>query len=203
MPLSIPPGFATVAIEHRATGDPDPWYIILGIRVFAGDSIAAVDRVLTLYKAFAEPGMGNYVTVTGAEVAVGNDGPPTRFFRNQPTAPWIGDLTVEMLPQNCALLIDKNTELGGRRNQGRIFLPGCLPEGSVSNVGVLTPATVTAWQARADQFMADLDLADPGVIDPPSMYIMHGSGISAIPEPTVVSSLTVQSVISTQRRRLR
>lgn len=203
MPLSIPPGFFTCAIEHRAVGDPDPWYVILGHSVSGGADLTTVDVVLLAYKAFAEPGMGNYVTVTGAEVAVGQDGPPIRYFRNQPVAPWVGDLTTEMLPQNCALLIDKNTTLGGRRNQGRMFMPGVCVEGSVSNVGVLTPAVVTAWQTRADDFIVDLASNVPSGGDPPGMFILHSSGISAIPPPTEVTSLTVQSVISTQRRRMR
>lgn len=205
MSVEIPAGFAQVSVEHRATGDPDPWYTIWGID--AGDvPSVSVGAFLTGYRNWLEPFMGNYVTCTGAEVAVGPTPNPVRYFNDNPVTPtWVGDKTVGMLPQNCAFLVDKITMQGGRRQKGRVFFPGCLPEGDVDNIGVIGTSLMNAFQAAADTFGDYCNAFTENGVGAAGLgpYLLHSPGISPIVAPTNITSFHVQSVISTQRRRLR
>lgn len=207
MTLDIPVGFAHLSIQHQGAGDPQPWYVTFGIAAATGEHEESTRRALMAYKVFAEAGLGNHVTVTGANVVVGTIAEPIRYFQPVEGVAWIGDRTTASLPQNCALLVDKNTMLGGRKNQGRFFLPGALAEGDVDNVGVISPATVAAWQTRADDFIDYLNDAASGsgatAESPAAMVILHNATDPGDEVPTTVSSLTVQGIISTQRRRLR
>lgn len=204
MPLIIPPGYADVAVQLRAQGDPDPWYVTWGVDcsgvdgdvpTIAGVSCGAFASVMTY--------MSNIVTLTGAAISVGQDGPqPIREFYPL-TTPIQGGGTSQKLPQNCALLVRKNSSGAGRRSRGRMFLPLVIAEGEVSNVGLIDGGSMPIVQAMANSFWAYLN----GPPDPPMstpMVILHSSGgVSEAGVPNVVTSLAVDPVIATQRRRLR
>lgn len=136
----------------------------------------------------------------GVEVTVGQDGEdPLRQFVPRVGA-GVGTSTDDKLPQNCAMLVRKNTALGGRRNRGRFFIPGMLTEEGVNNVGIIGSSDRGAYQGGIDSFFAELTTSTPAL----PMVILHNTGgVSPIIDPTVVVSLTVDSTISTQRRRLR
>jgi hypothetical protein len=92
--------------------------------------------------------------------------------------------------------VRKNTARGGRRGRGRIYLPWFIAEDGVDEVGLITPGTIGAIQAAMDVWrtkLVDFDLP---------MYVLHNSGISATGTPDQVTSLRVQGMIATQRRRL-
>lgn len=203
MTLEIPPGWAHVSVEHRATGDPDPWYTTWGIQVPTDGVAAGVEQLLDAYKASFESLLGNHVSVTGANVVVGNDGDPVRFFQPSTGGTWVGDKTTGMLPQNCALLIKKNTGLGGRRHQGRCFMPGGLPEGDVDNVGVIATGQYNLWTTAVNAFLTELDLPLGVGDEETGIYILHNDSGTPPVAPSRVISLVVDPVISTQRRRLR
>lgn len=98
------------------------------------------------------------------------------------------------LPSNCALLVRKNTGLGGKQNRGRFFLPPAwIDEESVDPSG-----TITGSVLDLEDFLGQLlsDMTDVGI--PPRL--LHSD-----PEltPAPITSLSLQSKIATQRRRLR
>lgn len=203
MPLVIPDGFADVAIEMRATGDPQPWYVTFGVNCFAGE--IDVDVIgATVNNAWAQvmTQISDQVTHTGAKITVGQDeGDPIRGFSTE-NAAGLGDNGSAMLPQNCAALVHKQTNLGGRRAKGRFFWPLILSEGSVDNVGNILDGLRTQMQSAADAMLQQLDVPTSGA--PMPMVILHGSeGESELIPPTPVTSLRVDGVISTQRKRLR
>lgn len=106
-----------------------------------------------------------------------------------------GDLAENGCPSNCALLIRKRTLVGGKRNRGRMYLPAAyLPEEQVSSNGDLDPVWAENIQNRWLTLLAELSNNDL------FMVVWH----SAPPlTGTVVSSLTVDGKIATQRRRMR
>lgn len=201
MPLVIPPGFADIAIEMRCVGDPDPWYVTFGVdsSSAAGDGnqvgIAANEAWAHIMTVVSDD-----VTHTGCKVTVGQDGAePIRYFISE-GAGVEGTSAAAKLPQNCAALVHKQTAVGGRRARGRFFLPGILDEGSVDNVGVIAGAHLLQLQNAADAMFAEL-VEEPL---PYPMFVLHNSvGVSPLIDPTEVSSLRVDNVVSTQRRRLR
>lgn len=106
-----------------------------------------------------------------------------------------GSATLAPVPINCAVLINKVTAAGGRRNRGRIFYPPVFPnEGDISALGIIQSSDVTALQTKFANFLAELDTVQ---IHP---VLFHQSGAQT---PTPIVDLRVQPMLATQRRRMR
>lgn len=139
------------------------------------------------------------ITLTTIEVVVGPTPNPVIFekaFNLQ------GGTAFDTPPLNTALLVKKNSALGGRANRGRFYWPGFLSESDISEVGVIQAASVTAIQADMTAFfdgLGDLDAGDELGVE---MVILHDSS-SPASSPTLVTSLTVDTTAATQRRRMR
>jgi hypothetical protein len=100
--------------------------------------------------------------------------------------------TAGVTPQ-VAILVRKNTALGGRSNKGRMFLPG-LGEAAVEASGQIITSSLTNWQTAVDIFLAGLGT------ELVPMVLLHNATEQA---PTPVTSLSVQSLVASQRRRIR
>lgn len=206
MALVIPPGFAHVAVQMRHDLDPDPWYVTWGVDVTGlGGDVEAIawHNMEGFAHAFAAT-ISPTINVTGCEVVLGQDGgEPVRAFV-APRGPLTGTANDDRLPQNCALLVRKNTAVGGRRSRGRIFVPGVLAEVAVSPVGIISSGGLTSYQSYATQLLTNINTEDVAGNTPATpMFLLHSEGISLVPAPTEITTLTVDNVISTQRRRLR
>jgi hypothetical protein len=93
---------------------------------------------------------------------------------------------------NMAVLVQKRTALGGRRNRGRVYWP--CAEDAVDSGGNVDTAVLAVMQ---DQFSAfRLQTTTVGL----TLHILHSSAPTT---PTPVTALTVQAIAATQRRRLR
>lgn len=198
--LAIPPGFVHVAIEHVADGDPDPWYVTFGVDISddEGDVPDIVGTIIAAYRNSIGSQIWSGVNITGAQVAVGTEfEEPLRMFVNNPGTV-AGGQSGTFLPQNCALLVKKNTAVGGRRNQGRMFIPSIVSEGACNNVGQIDSGALNTYQTQATAFLNVIN--DP--LTNMQMVILHNDPPGEL-GPTPVTSLTVSNTISTQRRRLR
>ena len=97
------------------------------------------------------------------------------------------------LPPNVTYLIRKQTARGGRDGRGRMYLPG--PNiNSVLEGGVVHPTAISDLTVAMQNFNADLGSVSI------EMYLLHSVPITA---PDAVTFLSCDSVIATQRRRLR
>jgi len=92
-----------------------------------------------------------------------------------------------------AALIRKLTNQGGRQGRGRMYLPG-VQEAWTTESGALEGAGLTNLITFASQFLDELDSAEM------PMRLLHAD-IAAT--PAVVTFLSVQSIVATQRRRQR
>jgi hypothetical protein len=98
----------------------------------------------------------------------------------------------DQAPPNVAYLVRKGTALGGRKNRGRMYLPG-VDEGEVLQGGTIQPGKLAGVEAAVDAFMAAM------IADGHTLVVLHNG-----PEiPTEITSLTVDGTVATQRRRLR
>ena len=212
MALLIPPGFAQVSIYMALTGDPDPMICTIGIDISdaAGDFQACAKVV---EYAWANTGtlpgprteQAPDYTTTVIKLAVGQDGGPPIIVEEPVNVAGTG--SAGTMPQNCAVLVRKNTNLGGREGRGRMYVPG-LRETDVSPAGAITGAVVTAWQTKFNNFFNNLVNPPPGtgVTSDPSCppVILHTvPQLGLTPPPTPIVGFTVDPVIATQRRRLR
>lgn len=99
----------------------------------------------------------------------------------------------------AALLIQKNTGLGGRSNRGRMYLPG-IAEAAIDEGGVVESGYLSSAQTVATQFLNELSAPDSSPHIQSPMVVLHSSGSEAPPQ---VLSLVVSSVMATQRNRQR
>jgi hypothetical protein len=92
-----------------------------------------------------------------------------------------------------AVLIRKLTNQGGRHGRGRMYLPG-LQEAWTTESGALAGAGQSAVILFASQFLDELDSAEM------PMRLLH---VDETLDPAIVTFLSVQSIVATQRRRQR
>lgn len=203
MPLQIPVNFAQAAFEMRFDGDPDPWFCTLGVDVSGQganfDSVA--NELFAAWAEFILPYQSTQLHLHGVTLRVGTEEGPLMAYST--TAAATGASAGQKLPQNCALLVDKMTASGGHRNRGRMFVPGLLGDSEVDNVGLIGSAQVTTFQTQFSNFLAAVRVGLIAPEDELVPVILHNTGISPTPLPTPITSLRVQSIISTQRKRLR
>lgn len=95
----------------------------------------------------------------------------------------------------CAVLVRKTTNLGGRKGRGRMYFPG-LHSTHVDSGGTISSGTLTTLQTAFETFANDL--LDSPEID--RLVLLHSAGG---PAPTTIQALTVEGSLATQRRRAR
>lgn len=106
-----------------------------------------------------------------------------------------GTLSGEAAPPQVAILIKKNSTLGGRAGRGRMYLPSShISETNITQQGTISSGELTALRNTATSTLDDLNASDWPV------RLLHSTGS---PGPNAVTQWTVQQVVATQRRRIR
>lgn len=207
MSFEIPPGYAHCAVELRMVGDPDPWYCTWGVEQPPGGTAATIaNHCFRAWEAGPLALQEDDLTLAQAVVKLGVvDSPPLMGYSTARNASGGAAGSTNFLPQNCALLVDKLSDLGGRRGRGRMYVPGILGEGTVDSVGNI--ANPVVYELAFETFFAALQsnmegTANPGTVGLDMVILHHDQPTPGVP-PTVVTNLHVQNVISTQRKRLR
>jgi len=189
-------GFADISVWFTHSTDPRPAAITFGVASDGKDANQVWSAVLG---ALGQTGsiltkMPTTVKVSRIRVSYGTDGDEDEVY-DMPAAA-AGTTALSQLPPNCAVLVHKRTQRGGRRGRGRIFLPWFGGETKVNDNGTLDSAELVAMNTCVNAFYTDLSAR--GV----PMFLLHQPGLSAPGLPTAVTSLAVDPVISSQRRRL-
>jgi hypothetical protein len=204
MPTVIPLNYAHVIHSLRLVGDNEPMAATYGVSFTAGPTAASVaaatsslhtafgtlfdkfydsdwSLVATEVKARSGAGINDFIIGLDGNVNIGSFGAYTQ------------------LPQNSSHLVHKRTSVAGRVGRGRMYLPA-VPEIQVGETGILTAVYVSSWNTELATWLADI--AAISQLD--GMELLHNSpGAGAALAPFPVTSLTMDPVIATQRRRLR
>jgi hypothetical protein len=201
MPL-IPPGYGHVLYSIRLVNDPDPMALTFGVKIKNPGPLPTPDIQAGCFRqAFFDgirPQLSNAYSLERTILRwVEDDGSPEKVNIDGTVVACTN--TAAPLPQNCAYLVHKLSGLTGRRNRGRLYLPGGI-EGEVDGNGRLSVAHRNGVQTGMNTFKTSIDAC--AAFD--GMYVLHNLPIASpsIP-PTKVTSLLVDPVIATQRRRLR
>jgi hypothetical protein len=175
--------------------------VTYGIQVVAAEPFTPNTLAQECHEAFAlvMPEISVEVSLLQTEVLATVDPAPA------PPASGVYSLTVQggaagsIVPQNTAYLVHKRSGTGGRGGRGRMYLPG-VGESVVDNTGNVSAGKLNGLQTALNLFI--VELADgPDIED---MVILHNSpGAYALAAPTRVTSLVIDPVVATQRRRLR
>jgi hypothetical protein len=177
-------------------GDPDPQLTTLATRwTSASESLATLTTaVRAAWILDILPDQDNSITLREV-FSIGKDNVGTEHVAA--IGPGVlGASAALFLPSNSALLVHKNTGLRGRRNRGRMYVPGSVGETEVNEHGAWTPATLATWNGNFAAFFASLDGRAPNS----TPVILH----STLPDtPVDIVGMVVDPVIGTQRRRMR
>lgn len=201
MPLNIPNGFGEATLKFSLAGNPRPKFVTMGIGNRVGGELVLADDV------YAAATAAGSILDAENELFVGwtFDGViATQYLPSGPVVsehlePVVGEATGQTLPPNVAVLVQKRTAEGGRRNRGRMYLPPYgFSEGVIDQAGAIDSTELAGLQAKLDAFLVALEANDA------PMVILHWS---EVPDsdlvPTTVTSLQAVSTVATQRRRLR
>jgi hypothetical protein len=180
-----PAGFAQVNISYNQELLGQVAEVTFGLDATAFDT-ALANAILDAWQTQFAPVCFNGHTIGPCEIRTSDN---LVFTSSDPAVGGTGGSPGAS--SQVAYLIRKITNLGGRRNRGRWFLPGVV-EGEVNSGGFLDSGIVVALETACDDFAAALGLLDATV------YLLHSDG----GPPTEVTSYQVAPQVATQRRRL-
>lgn len=118
----------------------------------------------------------------------------------------IGTNAFVSAPPNCCILIKKLTAFAGKKNRGRVYMPGIVPAADVSENGTVDPTWLGSVQTAAADWLADLAafplpmvIANKVLVVTPPEIRPH---VTAIHAGHAVTTLNAEATIATQRRRM-
>jgi hypothetical protein len=172
----------------------------------AGTGQDAIDDFQDNFNAKFAPLLANTVTIEAPTMLIG-DGTNVPGAVTAAGATATGAINGSYPPPNCALLARKVTAFAGKKNRGRTYFPYMVVEGNVSNNGTIAGgllATVqTALTGFLGQLTTDLEpmvIANKTLVTTPPETRPH---VTAITGGHVVNQYLVETLMATQRRRLR
>lgn len=202
--LNLPSGYALVTIVWSGTAVPTGAVSTFGCQLPASPPTPAAAAIdirdnITGTGGWFISGNGWPTSLTLNKVVVKFGPLETGPFGEAASGQAGGVSTADAYAPNCSLLVKKNTNQGGRRGQGRMFLPS-LPENVVGPGGVVEGTTVSTINGRFATFHTNM-INDSYT---PVLLHRHDPDLGQSPvAPTAIQNWTVQSILATQRRRLR
>lgn len=198
--MATPPGYADISVKIQHSTLTRPAYVTYGCNPTSTDPVvvAGLAKAAWIGANSINSLLDNEATATEFIARLGTDGGEDIIGSVASTTPGAG-ATGASLPPNCAVLIHKRTARGGRRGRGRMFMPWFVSEGNVGENGQLTTTIVNSTNTVLTTWLGFLNSGDhPMVVfHTPSEDPAHPAG-----PPDVVTSLSADPLISTQRRRL-
>lgn len=192
--MHIPLGFGQVNFLFGGAGLPHGAQVTLGFEHTGSDLNAteAADAFADAWELDPLQRQVNDVTFIGTHVKYGPnvDGQEGDAVKNV-----TGIGTGDDASPNCALLVRKITQSGGRQNKGRMYIPG-LNESTIDTGGVLDQSELDLWQAQLEDFYDNIISfgCTPMVLH----AVLRGDQV-----PTPVEAFVADGTCATQRRRLR
>lgn len=182
-------------MQFNVSGDAENMYTALGVKLAAGvtPTQAVTDSLIAAMRLPMLPFVSSDYVFGPGHMIWGQDGGDIRIDGSASLVN--GTAGAGPLAPNSGVLIRKLTALGGRRQRGRMYIPG-TPEGSVSAAGFLTGAYLTTVTTGADPIRTGLR----NTAEVEEVVLLHNVAPFT---PTTITSLEGQTKIATQRRRLR
>lgn len=195
MGIIIPSGYGQARFVFQLAGKAGTFVWTCGYDAAVTGPAAAAATLRTIFAASSRPFHSAYLlntyTFRGVECTEEHGlGPITGASFSSITG--IG--TGAPMPPNCAVLLTKRTNRGGRKGRGRGFLPPMFfGEAQVDSLGIINPGDITPAQTAWNAALTDWNAS--GI--PP--VLLHSDATA--PDPITAFELGGQ--IATQRRRLR
>jgi len=196
--MIIPVNWANWIMRYQFEGDAEPMITTMGVNVstWGGDFVEGLEWLSDLWLAAIVSSLSDAVTSGPYSLAVGQDGGDPITYE-YPATNAGNDSDFPMWP-NSAMLIRKDSALGGRRNRGRMYVPGFALRTLVTPAGLIDSAYLADFNTNLSTFLATVN-AGTG-FNATNLGVLHSEPPSA---PAVITSLTAEAKVATQRRRLR
>lgn len=196
--MIIPVNWANWITQYTFVGDAEPMITTMGVNVstWGGDYDGGLEWLSDLWLAALVGSTSDDVTVGPYSLAVGQDGgdPVTYAYEDSNAG---SEPSFPMWP-NTAILVRKQTASGGRRNRGRLYIPGAAIRSAISVAGVIDSIFLADFNTNLATFLTTVN-AGTG-FNPTQLGVLHSEPPSA---PAVITALIAQPKVATQRRRLR
>jgi hypothetical protein len=198
MGVRVPEGYGEIAFRTAITGDAEEMLCTLGFDFQQLENVSqgGVEAIANAWQSTIVPRQTSEATFKGVFVALGPDGLGLRFQVDRNV---LGGVAAAPVPPNTAVLAQKKTAVGGRRNRGRMYIPG-IPEGMVSGAGFIDLATHALWATAVTNLRAEV--AALSFVGECVIFHTTAPGLPGL-TPTAISSMSVSTKVATQRRRLR
>lgn len=196
MSLIIPAGYGQATFVHQCAGVTKESVWTIGFKELSFTSAAesaenAYNHFTTGDVWYNPDNFSNQWTFLGVRVTYVTE---SGIFTGQFLDPVVGGNSLAPVPINSAILVRKNTALGGRKYRGRMFVPPFTPaEANVTASGVIGDSQRNSIQTTLNTATDAWNGTDV------TLYLLHSDSTL----PTEITSLAVQSQLATQRRRMR
>lgn len=196
MPQFLPAGYGQARILFRGISATSDSVVTFGYKQIATDDPA--EHAEAFYNALTGTGapfiasaFSNAYVFSGVYCTwMDETGPLVGEFLQ----PVTGAASIQPVPANCAMLLRKATALGGRKGRGRAFLPPVwTAEANIGPTGAIPGADAAAVALKWNAFRTAL--ATAGI----ELRLIHNEAII----PTLITALSVDTTLATQRRRMR
>lgn len=191
----IPPGYAECSMEFWLAGYLRPAVITQGFEIngSVGSGYNVADQFDLAFTNSFSALFDSNVTMRNAKAVIGQDGSdPIVQVSSAQTA---GTSSRESTAPALALMVTKNTNLGGRKNRGRNYMPWALADSDVAENGAINPTRLTSWGTALDAYLDYILDAATDLLEAP--VLLHTDPTP----PTEITSFTPNPAIRTQRRR--
>lgn len=206
MTLLVPDDCFNVKLRWRLANDNEEMICTLGVTPMIEPERSAREVAEAVSNAwlgaFAPATQQHSYTFVGTSAYRGGPDGATDVADWDVTKPGTG--SGNTVPQNCALLVRKKTELAGQSNTGRMYVPPTIIDDTgVDDAGFIHPAVIIDVQDQLNQFWQNLRDEAPaaGEVTAGLKPVLFHSKADRIPTPII--SFTLDSRLATQRQRLR
>lgn len=187
MPLVIPADYFECAMTHQLDGSLRPAVCTIGVWYVGADLNGDFAELADIWALTLVQSMADVWTYTNFTA---RDATGTVYVRGESTE---GGTAHTPATSNTAFLIRKRTLFGGRANQGRWYVPG-VSEQDVDGAGVLAGSKITELEANIENWVV-------GCVSHNFFpVILHNTNTII---PTAIDTFHVESLVATQRRRMR
>jgi hypothetical protein len=192
-------GYASCSYKLNHAGMARNAFITFGVHPTGTNPVTIASALSTAFLPFQTQFDSN-VTMIETRVSYGVDG--TADTVGVVGSAFVGSRSAVSGPPNLAVLLHKHTSRGGRRGAGRMFLPWFCNASDYDELGTLTGSFLTASNTAAAQWINNLSTGGNPLV------LLHRPSPPGTTHPTpegppdVVSSMTTDGLVSTQRRRL-
>jgi len=193
--MIITPGYAAISMPFAHSGLARRAFITFGVKNnTTSESPASIANAVFAAATAATSLMSRIdadVVMGPVQAAVAQDF--TAPLTGEGASTQAGGLVGSSVPSNVAVLIKKTSATGGRIGRGRNFLPWAVDEATVDQVGIIAVSQVALIQTAVTNFLNNLSAGNV------PMVILHSTDQGL---PPLVTALTPDRLVATQRRRL-